>query len=919
MPLPLVTVTASLNFGDGDAPEIAILRFTPSAVDASGGDVLLPSYFDAEIIDGAASVDVYPTAAGRGITYLVQAILAFPEGAQYPDRQTHTLASRLQIPDEAGPFTLAELLNLEALPPISETTLQQMTTLRDETQAIATQFGDVAGAVTAAEDAQDAAELAAQQSAASAPWNYPTLTGAGSLQADTTAWADGTILQVRGLVEFVADSTETSPDRVTDGGIKLRVEKPLLWPEMFGAVGDGVADDLLAFQKMANSAYRMGGAEIVLQKPQYRLGSFEPTDLAKSLMRNNVATSKMWYLPYNTHIRSACGFTELLLDGGSSSPFGWGTSTNILQVGDEEFDTEVVYVNRAAKTIEVDDASTFAVGMRTQLFRLGGDYSAGIPRTPSRERAPCQLLTISAINGNYITFAEPFSHAFETRGDLRLARQANGGGYPENISFDGVKFSLSPGGTSAYVLFSRAYKGNFGAVRFGKGVGFSWGMSEGFTARSIETEHHGSIESVSNWHIGRYIGEGHAGAGPSGALLLNDNARDWRIDQFVARNYPNSGLWAIFGVDGSFGSMTVDGCCYDANVNHENAFIYGMSGAVVFGMPNAGYYGTKAVAESAAYLRKNLGPNRVSVERLNVLGPHNRVAVRMGDADVKIGHAVIEHNPDAGSAVFAIGDTGDWLADDVFFPGAVNSTLIVDRCDITTTDGSDLSDVQILNANAGYGALMGEPVARVAVETATTDTTITVDDARGFYPYAAAPFIRDPSSGGNRGWARGISGVSGNVLTLASGTVDRVLPVGTRLWTLSPRKPNAKTVRIRNITVNGKPRADVILEARQWVQVPAGGTATLTIAAPRGRSILKVRTSGQGEQQQPFWEQEFLVCNEVGARFSAVRGSGVGSGSFAAPKATGCSDPSSDNKVTITLTAAAAGARTVVEVIWGPA
>jgi len=141
------------------------------------------------------------------------------------------------------------------------------------------------------------------------------------------------------------------------------------------------------------------------------------------------------------------------------------------------------------------------------------------PRVGNGHRA--NFSHISAINGNYITFAEPFSHAFETRGDLRLARQANGGGYPENISFDGVKFSLSPGGTSAYVLFSRAYKGNFGAVRFGKGVGFSWGMSEGFTARSIETEHHGSIESVSNWHIGRYIGEGHAGAGPSGALLLN--------------------------------------------------------------------------------------------------------------------------------------------------------------------------------------------------------------------------------------------------------------------------------------------------------------------------------------------------------------------------------------------------------------
>jgi len=189
MPLPLVTVTASLSFGNGETPASAILRFTPSAVDASGSDVLLPSYFDAAIVDGAASVEVCPTAAGRGITYLVQAILAFPEGAQYPEQQTHTLASRLQIPDEDGPFVLAELLNLDALPPISQTALQQMTTLRNETVAAAEAASDASTAASAAEVAELKASEASQSeiNAASSAAQAAASEGAAADSADASA------------------------------------------------------------------------------------------------------------------------------------------------------------------------------------------------------------------------------------------------------------------------------------------------------------------------------------------------------------------------------------------------------------------------------------------------------------------------------------------------------------------------------------------------------------------------------------------------------------------------------------------------------------------------------------------------------------------------------------------------------------
>jgi hypothetical protein len=174
MALPLVTVNVSIAFGDGALPETAILRFTPSAVDVSGDDVLLPQYFEGTITDGVASVDVYPTSAGRGITYLVEVLLAAPVGAIYPSKAKHTLAQRLQIPEGAGPFDLADLMNLDALPPISETTLTQMAVLRDETVAAAETIGTlaeldaIAAEATGAAASAEAARVYADASASAA-------------------------------------------------------------------------------------------------------------------------------------------------------------------------------------------------------------------------------------------------------------------------------------------------------------------------------------------------------------------------------------------------------------------------------------------------------------------------------------------------------------------------------------------------------------------------------------------------------------------------------------------------------------------------------------------------------------------------------------------------------------------------------
>ena len=647
-------------------------------------------------------------------------------------------------------------------------------------------------------------------------------------------------------------------------------------PELFGGKADyylsdgsinpSPTDNLLAFQKMENYLYSAGGGQVVFSNGAYYCNRFSNSSLPKSLMRNNVAESKIWYLAPN--VRRYGAGTKIVMEGGSSSPYGWSTSANVLSVCDEEAtQVDVSSVDQVNNSITVSSTLGFLVGDKVQIFRLGGNKEGtSIPNTPSRERAPCQILTIKSISGSVITFLEKFLHDFKTRDLLKLSKP-NTGDYPSS-HFDGFEFIASQTSTqSPYVLLSRQIESNIGQVTFGGGAHFSYGMGQNVNINRMSLENSsGTIESISNFKVSDFKAEA-KDLVYNYPLLLNDNCVDFRIDKYFAAGYKSS-IWCIFGVNGSFGEFTSNYCG-----TSESPSANGLAGfALTLGMPKVGFYSNAETVDTAAYKTKNLGRNKLSFDSLNILG-FNKGCILAGDIDLKISKACIEYDPSGNLPIFLIGDSGTWLNDPTFYTKHSNSSIVIDKLEIKTKDGNPLTIDKIVGLQGGYGGLIGEDVATVTESTLSTDTALKLTSAKDFYQFYEVVFMRNGNS--LTPISKTVSSITGDTLNLSS-SIGRAVNVGEKVWTIGTQSSQNKLIVIKNITVNGVKMADIIIKPRQFVTVPANGTAKAYIKAQLGFYTDIVKIGFQNKTSAKLYRIDVENVSERKQVFSTFIGGSSG-------------------------------------------
>lgn len=616
-----------------------------------------------------------------------------------------------------------------------------------------------------------------------------------------------------------------------------------IYPEDYYLDSDN-GDWLAAFQIAANKSLELGGAEILLTKKEYYLSQFTPDRVQFSLWRTNSALSKVFYVSPNTKLSSTCGGTVLLINGGSSSPWGWETATNVLVVGNDEDQYPVNNVDYFGNSVTVNsgDISNFSPNMRVQLYRLGGDYPNGTPRTPSRERAPCQIMTIDSISGSEIFFKEVFSHKFNTRGDLYLAKQKNSGEYPSNIFWDDVSFK-SYDETDPYILFSRQDGGGFYNIKL-DGCSGSYGMSQNFNGNKIEIYNKDfTIESVSGWNINTYFSEDQNSQSTNG-VLINDNVINWSIQNFTSKGYGKTGALILFGVDGYISTMNIENC----GINGTPSISSQEYTALVVGTLNNGFYGTKEVAESPAYLRKNLGENNLSIDKLNIKG-FNKRPVLVCDSRLVVDNAYIEYDESGDTPIIHIGDSGKSRNDATYFTDNAHSEIIINKLDIVTKNKTELNFYDFVSQSFGVdGRLFAKP-AKVAVSASASDTTLTVNDASFFNPYSQNVFFFPNTGSGIAATSKQVTEINGNVLTLSS-TLGVDLAVNTEVWTFPPDSVggafNNCFVDIKNITVDGKRYPDVKIRPYKFISIENGATTTLSIPVSKGMNNLRLNIQDYG-------------------------------------------------------------------------
>jgi len=246
-----VSIACDVSQPDGTEFLTARLEFALSGpdYDTAAGEAIpaVTTYVDLDA-SGVGTADLWPVDLGTRNTFYAVVL----RGSVTRDGRTSEVVStlgRIQ-PQSSGGQALADLLAQSSGGIVVGSTIY-------ETLA----------------DAVAAAELAAQQSAASAPWNYPTL---ADLVADTTAWADGSRLRVRGGAEHEVDSTDPAPDFVTAGLAPLIV-RPNLSGEYsvaaFVSASEDGGDIAPAVLRAAARAHKNGGGLLKLAPANYTFAS----------------------------------------------------------------------------------------------------------------------------------------------------------------------------------------------------------------------------------------------------------------------------------------------------------------------------------------------------------------------------------------------------------------------------------------------------------------------------------------------------------------------------------------------------------------------------------------------------------------------------------------------------------------------
>lgn len=562
-------------------------------------------------------------------------------------------------------------------------------------------------------------------------------------------------------------------------------------PEQFGAVGDGVSDDLFAFQRAANFLQDRKGGKITLDSKRYLLKQYKGGQVDGRLLFKTNATdqdvSKTWLIP--TGVSVVGNGATLAMGGGASTALGFSTGANILVYsGPGEISQPVTRVNQAANAIDVQSSAPFMAGQRVRLLRPGRVGSQA--NTPSQEDAPQQFLTIASIDGETIAFHETFAHRFEMVEALELWGFSDHRDYASNVSLDDVTIE-STGGDVVYVLFSRVMNCGFGKVALKPGVGFSFGMSENMTIDNLVSTlsgdtSAGSIESCT-FKIGSISIEGNGSKNSMGSLLINDHSAG-SIDNFTARNFRRTGLALLYGTNIRIQNCELIDCGTDATADT------GYFAALSIGFPATGTYSTVQVARMPMYDVRNSGPSTTVIDTLSISGITG-VPIRVHDADVTIRSAKVQAPP--GKPMIIAGESGANRDDPTWYPQGGRTSLRIENLQGTSAGGSP----RLADANGGYQGLYATFATTLSTPAAADSPTLQVKSidriAVGQRVYASNEkgSYATPSS-------RAVTAISGLTLMLEK-PFGYALAAEQGVWTPGPQPNVVENIQIGQLRLNG--------------------------------------------------------------------------------------------------------------------
>jgi hypothetical protein len=425
-------------------------------------------------------------------------------------------------------------------------------------------------------------------------------------------------------------------------------------------------DWMPAFQRASNAIHRIGGGVMQLTQSEYFLGEYALSDVDGIVLGrqfNSQNVSRIWVLPSNVLVTSNQR-TKINLGGGTSSPFGFTTSINVLSgLFDGELVTPVTQINQRLSKVQVQDIAGLRKG---QTVRLARNARTKIS-TPSREDSPNQFLTISSVSESELTFTEQFRHRFDATEDLVVHFRAEGLDYPRNVWLENLYF-CTPTAT-AYICHSGTINSGWHDITLDRGVSASWGTSSGVVSDRVfiysdpVKQNTLTIESTSDVKWGTLLVEGNRSPNSLGGLLINDGSINVHFKHIEASNFERSGITILYGGDVTIDELILRNCATEALDKNTYA------AALSVGFPAAGAGPSSSLLESLSekYKIRNTGTLQLRIRKLQIFG-QTTVPVRVHDADLTIDYAYIEFLNRESNSPILVGQSGYSRADSVFFP-----------------------------------------------------------------------------------------------------------------------------------------------------------------------------------------------------------------------------------------------------------
>lgn len=611
----------------------------------------------------------------------------------------------------------------------------------------------------------------------------------------------------------------------------------------FGAVGDGTNDDATAIQAAINAAHASGGGTIVLMPgAEHKIGTIAAGALPSLAGQAYSADSKALILASNIVIEG--NGASLNFIGGSSAPFGWSFDMTMLAFsGTASPIVAVTSVTPSSRSIVCASIPSVVAG---GVIWLSRDRSKSV----SKELAPGQCFTVASITGSTITTKEAWQHKFEDVQDLTVTTAAYS--FPENISFRDVTLS-----GNGYTLFATSRNVHMDEVRLDAHK-LSFSSSQGFSAGRIIGKNNATFgaEGSSNITIAHLELDGDSGSTELGGVFINDCTTGVSIDHLILRGFEYTGAMVTIGCAVSIGRADI----YNCGITAYDADAYNFPAAISLGLPGSGSVaGQSAFNSNGQFTVRNVHRCSIDIGTLRVIGP-TVVPLRGTDVDLRIDSAYLEYAGTYPSCPVVLGYSGKATADAIFTAGGT-TTVDIGRLETKSLNGTIVPP----RFNGQLDMFMCGGDTTVASETLVTDTTVTVTDGSVFLGGFSQPFFfSDPSGDGATAIARGIVSVSGNVVTLSS-AVDRVIPIGARVWSISNRNAISGACNVRSFTEDGNDSTGSRFgESTYYPSLDTGSgpyTGGKSLTVP-GEGIWELRLSALDNASGGYAHQRFRVISK---------------------------------------------------------